>query len=476
MAAWGKLKTKSKSICTNFGEGVNTYLDQLYIGVGETVDCLNMCSDSYPAIEVRKDRTKTSLPLLTTPKMIGKRSDSTFYVIDGTTLKYALPTASSWTTVTGTLNSYKGTTTTFKTQVKEYTIIGNLDDSSDVLYAWDGSNLINLTTDAPKSNMYTSHKYRLYGINSDKRTLKHSAQGDITDWTTSLDAGSIDITNAQGDATAIRTFQDHVIVWCNNSMHELYGTSASDFSLVDVSNELGCVNQTSHIECNGQLFWLDYSGVYLYTGGLPSKISSKVQEYISNINWTYKSLICFGSLEDKIYINIPYKSTINNRILVYDTVKQKWFIEDGNFIQFVNIDEKLYGLDSSGYIWNMVANTKTGYDSGTVITWNFTSKPIRSNSNTSLQSTIREMWLDHQGTSTATINLGYTKNISDSTFTDIITNSDFTSSNYTHTDRKIVPFGSLENLSYIQFKIYGTGYQKINSLLLDVITFGDNVG
>ena len=60
--------------------------------------------------------------------------------------------------------------------------------------------------------MYTAHKYRLYGIESDKRTLTYSTQGDITDWTTSLDAGSIDVTNAQGDITAIRTFQDHVIV------------------------------------------------------------------------------------------------------------------------------------------------------------------------------------------------------------------------------------------------------------------------
>jgi hypothetical protein len=67
-------------------------------------------------------------------------------------------------------------------------------------------------------------------------------------------------------------------------MHELYGTSANDFILVDVSNEIGCIDNKAHVECNGQLYWLDYTGIYLYTGGIPVKVSHNVTKYIENIN------------------------------------------------------------------------------------------------------------------------------------------------------------------------------------------------
>lgn len=473
---WRSINVKAKQMSNNFGEGVNTYLDDLYINSGELVDCLNMSSDNYPAIEVRKDRTKLALPKLTNPKLMGIRGNSQLHVVDGNTWKYGSPSSSSWTTLASFFNSYTGTIATFKTQTKEYSILGNLDNESDILYAWDGGNYFtNLTSNAPKSNLYTSHKYRLYGINNDKRTLEYSAQGDITDWTTSLDAGTIDVTNARGDITAIRTYQDHVIVWANNSMHELYGTSPYDFTLVDVSNEIGCINQKSHIECNGQLYWLDYTGIYLYTGGIPVKVSNQVIKYIENINWNYKSKICCGALGDKIYFNIPYgfSQTSNNRLLVFDTVKLKWFIEDGNFIQFVSLNEKLYGLDSDGYIWDMVTNNSTGYDSGTIITWSFTTKPIKGSENIGTISSIREIWLDHDGSDDSTLYLGYNTNIGGNTFLNIASTSSFTTSQYTKIDRKILPLDLLNNLNYIQFKINGTGYQKINSILLDFVYHGN---
>jgi hypothetical protein len=71
------------------------------------------------------------------------------------------------------------------------------------------------------------------------------------------------------------------------------------------------------------------------------------------------------------------------------------------------------------------------------------------------------------------LNLGYTTNISDSSFTSILDNDDFTISTYTKIDKKILPLNLLNNFNYIQFKVYGTGYQKINSILLDYIYYGN---
>ena len=137
MAIWKNTNAKSKQMVNNFSEGVNTYIDQLYINAGEIVDCLNMSSDAYPAIEVRDDRDKTDLPVAATPILLGKRSDTQLHIVDDTTWKYSTPDGNSWTTIATTpvIQSGKGTIVTFKTQVKEYSILGNLEDEGGTLYA-----------------------------------------------------------------------------------------------------------------------------------------------------------------------------------------------------------------------------------------------------------------------------------------------------------------------------------------------------
>jgi len=104
-------------------------------------------------------------------------------------------------------------------------------------------------------------------------------------------------------------------------------------------------------------------------------------------------LICAGALGNKLYFNIPYGSsqTQNNRLLVLDTIKNKWFIEDGSFVQFVSLNEKMYGLDTNGYIWDMITNNSTGYDSSTLIEWNFITKPIKGSEDIGTISSIREI-------------------------------------------------------------------------------------
>jgi hypothetical protein len=64
-------------------------------------------------------------------------------------------------------------------------------------------------------------------------------------------------------------------------MHELFGSSPSNFELVDVEGEIGCFSRKSLVKCNKKLFWYWTDGIYEYNGSSPVKISQPVDDYIS---------------------------------------------------------------------------------------------------------------------------------------------------------------------------------------------------
>jgi len=203
--------------------------------------------------------------------------------------------------------------------------------------------------------------------------VENVALSKSTDWNTADDAGNITITNAKGNITGLCTYGDHVIVFTEHSMHELYDYgSPSNWRLVDITNDIGCISDKTLVEIKGVLYWLDYNGVYAFTGGLPQKISDKVQKYINGINFTYKSLCEADKHEDKMYLAIPYGSTANNRNLVFNTRRNTWFVENTPIKYMTNIRDTLYGMNTTGLILNMVSTSTNDYNGE--IPWSFETK------------------------------------------------------------------------------------------------------
>jgi hypothetical protein len=454
------VRYKSKQVISQFGQGVNTFLPAFEIGESELADASNVCSDNSPAIETRNDRSVLTLSLSSNQNALGQRDNSYLHVLDGPEWKCALPTSTAWTTLSTSITNGKGCFNEFNTEVARYTILATTGQP----YAYDGTTtLVSLTSDAPKSNLYTVHSYRMYAIGEDGRTIKHSALGSITDWVTALDAGSIQLTNAKGGASAITTFANHVIVWTDNSMHELYGFEPNDYELIDISNDIGCVNRLSVQEVKGKLYWLDYSGIYQYTGGQPTKISQKAQKWIDGINWTYKNLISMGSHGSKLYIGIPYQSTSINKIIVFDTEKNTWFADDGSFVNFMNVSDTLYGQNSDGRIWDMESTGVTGSDNSTAIPWSFETKAFQDGSIQG-NKTLHDLWLVYKGSTNATLDIGYTTSLDSITFTDLVSSTDLTFDGNGQKYNKMVPLSALQNVDWYRLKFEGIGHVRVNYL------------
>lgn len=341
----------------NPGMGENQYGTPFTINESESVKSRNLSSRAWPAMQTRPGRAKT-FTKLTTPNALGQRDNIYPHVQDGTTWKRWDGT--QWQTVQSGLTSSAGKFVDFATGTKKYTILTNGTN----VYSWDGTTAASIAG-APTTKLYATHRGRLYALKD--RQLSFSALNIIADWTTVNDAGSITITNAKTDGVGIIEYADHLVILTGSSMHELHGTGPFNYQLIDISED-GCVADRTLIDVKGVLYWLDEGEFKAYTGGTPVTISQKVHKYLEDIPSVHKSKCCCGKLGKYLYLSIPYGSSTTecNLLLEYDTELQQWYPQSGSFVDFVNIGEKLYGVDVAGQIWDMENGTDDG---GTVIEW-----------------------------------------------------------------------------------------------------------
>lgn len=490
MSLWKVNKNRKVEIASKFmGAGINLSLEESAISENELTYAMNMCSDDYPIVRTRNGRYKLSLPDLTYPTAsLGQRNSQYLLAMDGQYLKYATPGSSTWASVTfsSKLSSTKLLgIVEYTRQTDRYTVIASDQDGSTSLelYAWDGNAVVNLTTSAPKNRMVTSHKYRLFGIDSDFRTVKHSALSNIGDWVSSLDAGSFDITGAESPLTAITTFQGHVIVWSASSMHELYGTKPADYELIDVSRSIGCLGSKAFCECNNQLYWADKNGIYMYTGGIPKRISQKIEplfsEKFSREPGADLSFIAMGAQGAKLYIAYPsgVGANRNTNLLVYDTEKQTWFQEDGEWVCFTNVDGVLYGHRYNNGIWIMNSTAETGYDfatsSNASISWSLISKGFKIDPPNE-EGIIKSLYLEHQGTSNATVEVQLSTNAVSPSWSTVL--SSYVNQTELTRTKLMLPYTQSKPGSIYKIKILGTGHKKIRGLHAHILRKGNRDG
>jgi hypothetical protein len=484
MAYW-KINSNRKITTSvkQFGAGLNLDIDESVLNDYELTDVLNMCSDDTPVIRTRNDRIQLKLPALGSDASIGQRNDQYIMAIDGVNWKYADPGSTIWTYISTSMTpTYQANSFVELTrQTDKHTICAQSNSSGDQIYSWDGSTYLSLTSNAPRSIMFACNKYRVFGVTSDKRTVKHSALSSVTDWITSLDAGSITITNAKGNIKAITAFQGHILIWTANTFHELYGSSPDDFNLVDISNSIGCIGSRCFCECNNSLYWLHKSGLYQYTGGIPKKISQKVDNLFKTMDFEYSGAFAvMGAQGTKLYISFPSGAgqNFNNKLVVYDTDKQTWFVENDYWFSFTTIQGKLYGLKNGGTIWEMYSTSKTGYDitstgNSTVINWNFITKGFKTE-DPSKDGVVKSMWLEHLGTTSATIGVNVSTNIVSPTWSTI--DSTFLNQTELTKTRLMLPYTQAKGSMINKFKVYGTGHKKIKGLYVKTLKRGDRDG
>ncbi len=249
-----------------------------------------------------------------------------------------------------------------------------------------------ITADDNISGVLAYHKNRLFvgkGTSLKFSNLRQYNNFTIDSTDPENTAGEINVTNAQGNITAIIPYDGKLFIFCERSRHILYGTSPNSdidqFYLVDLDDGIGCISNTAVAICDRRLVWVDNNtDVYMFDGSYLKRIS----EPYSYSNYSHSDggikgitlspfhldQVVVGGYYNFVYIcgttSIETDNHDNNIVFVYDLNNKVWWTEDGDFTTLTNWKthyfdintEHLIGTKYNGDSLVLNKNQKAGTD------------------------------------------------------------------------------------------------------------------
>lgn len=183
-----------------------------------------------------------------------------------------------------------------------------LTDGVNPAATYDGTTYTQLThANAPTNPKYaTEFKSHIFlaGDTSDPYNLHYSAPLDETDFSPANGAGVI---NVGFDIIQIKPFRDELYIFGTNNIKKLVGNSNADFSLLQVTNDLGCLASDSVIELGGDLLFIGPDGLRPVSG--TDKIGDVNLETVSkNVQSLFNDVVLNNDLDDLDAVVIRNKS------------------------------------------------------------------------------------------------------------------------------------------------------------------------
>lgn len=194
------------------------------------------------------------------------------------------------------------------------------------------------------SNIATENTTFYYDANEMSITFQTGNKLTYNDgvWQTSLPdyssyAGYFSVTSGVGSIKMIKSFDDKLVIFCEHSIHLLYGdtpltTSSYQFQLVDLNKNLGCISPKSVAVTSSRLIWLgDDREIYAYSGSYIEILSQPYEDKrTSGLDSSQIQEIALSiatATSNKYYIQLKVEG-IGYALLVYDMLKGIWWAED----------------------------------------------------------------------------------------------------------------------------------------------------
>ncbi|MEF3312323.1 hypothetical protein PV433_25900 [Paenibacillus sp. GYB004] len=424
--------------------GVNTF-DPMSIGDNFFTDMSNFTTADYPAVSVRPGYSvigNAGAKVLG----LGVWKDTELHAVfdDGTWRKWD---GASWVTLKSGLDpSAMWSFTSFEGNFGGINLIGA--NGVNGLHRYDGST-VQTFGDAPSNIDYvTTYQNRIWGaFGSEIRACKLD---DATSWNsfpgTEEDSYGKQMESTRGEnINMLSGGLTKLTIGMPNSLHELYGGTPSEFTLMRITEDYGVMNNQSVSTLAGSMRLIHPTGLYEWQGGtIPSKsFSDIVGGYQHNISGQTASgadgTMQYFALSDKI---LEYDARPN--ITAWNVWKG---MQPSCFVLFKN---ELYMGDHSGRVIKLGGQDDAGVPiSGYLISKPFTSPSIAQ----------RQRWLNMYAVwelaagSTLTVSLSSTVGGNDWEAVESITGTGLSMERIIIPVRKFV----LENTVRVRFDIVGWG-------------------
>jgi hypothetical protein len=187
-------------------------------------------------------------------------------MVAGSTL-YKTPSAPTAITGSGVITNARDKIVNFNDKVIVFDTSG--------LSVYTGTTLDAVTINsgtAPSSNIGMSAFGRLWGVDTDGKTIRYSALLDETRWDSADGGGIIDMTkvwpSGQDSVVAMAAFNgdlvvfgtNHVVFWTDGAASAL-GITPTDLYVADAIGGVGAVTQHGITDVKGDIWFLSYNGV-----------------------------------------------------------------------------------------------------------------------------------------------------------------------------------------------------------------------
>lgn len=160
---------------------------------------------------------------------------------------------------------------------------------------------------------------------------------DSNDFTSGSGAGSMRFAE---DITGLIVFRDKLIIFTENTIHQITGASQADFTKVVISNEVGCVYSDTIQEVGGDIVFLGPDGVRFL--GATARIgdfnlslaSKKIQDDVTTITGAYTK-----------FCSVTLRSKSQYRLMAF--VSSQTDAEGDGFIGTQKMEQEAMGFDWS---------------------------------------------------------------------------------------------------------------------------------
>lgn len=374
LAYWPNIRKRVPDRTIRQFKGVNK-LDRYSISESFSPLSRNLSSSKTPALTTKPGFSVLDAAVGT--RVIGlatwKNQELHAVFNDGTWRKWS---GSSWTTLKSGLNLIaEWSFVNFKGAFSDTNLIGT--NAVNAAQRYDGITVQNLANAPAGANYVDQHDNRLYVAVENKVFVSGLNVAD--EWTVTGRPNDSSPTTIRKETyvgeniIGIKSGAGHATIFFPSSSWELYGTAASDFTLMPVAEDFGAINNQSATNLGGVLYFADETGVYRYSGGLrPQKdFSVPVQWYFDNMNLSAKQTCCMGSDGRYLYIALPMVASTADTILVWDSQENSWFVwDDLKPTHIVKMGDTLYMADAQGRVLSIGGTT----NNGAAISWEWQSK------------------------------------------------------------------------------------------------------
>ena len=206
---------------------------------------------------------------------------------------------------------------------------------------------ITLERKIPDMDFICESENRLWGCSSEAQTIYASSLGDPTNFFAyeglSTDSYALAV-GSEGDFTGCCKLTSSVLFWKETKLHKMLGGYPAEYALYTYDIEglqKGCHKSLQVI--NEVLFYMGLHGVYAYSGGTPSLISSSLGDH-------EMTDAVGGNDGDSYFLSV--QDGLERHFLVYETRSGVWVREDNtDAVDFARIGKDLYFLSSDGTVW-----------------------------------------------------------------------------------------------------------------------------